>query len=714
MTLAAGLVAVAVLAAVSGAHVPADAAPPTAAEPVMRSVTRSVAVPGPDDVLDGLSTDHPRLFVDPAGVVALRDRVAAEPALAAWYAEVRAQALALLGEPPLTYVKSDGFRLLPVSREALRRIQVLGLVWLVDEEPAVAARAWEELAAVAAFPDWNPIHFLDVAEMTHAVALGLDWFWGALTPAQRATLRTALVDKSLSVGARVYRGEESILVSYWAVADHNWNPVVNGGLTIGALAIGDLEPALAGFVASEALKRLPAALVHYGPDGGWPEGVGYWEYATEYTVATLAALESALGTDHGLGDTPGLERTWEVPVHQTGPTGQRFNWADDGEPRFAPQVPALGWLASRYDTPGARDHQQATARPDAFDVVWWRPGASGGPLPLDRLFRGIDVATARSSWGDPDATWVAVKGGNNGFNHSQLDLGQFVLEADGVRWAVDLGKENYNIAGYWEAGPGGARWNYYRSRAEGHNTLVVDPDACEDQDPSATGEIVRWESGPSGSVAIVDLTAAYRGVPARRGVALRGRGTADEHVVVQDELGARSPADIWWFLHTRAAITLVDDGHTALLDQDGELLRARLLSPSDARFSVAEAEPLPTSPNPDGQTPNTGLRKLAVHLEGGAETTIAVVFEPGAPELVAERAVVPLEDWTVDDATEQVTDPAGAVPATPTSCDPPTTPPTTEPPVTTSSTAPSPAGVVAPTATATPPRPRSASPRFTG
>ncbi|WP_157740543.1 hypothetical protein [Jiangella sp. DSM 45060] len=46
---------------------------------------------------------------------------------------------------------------------------------------------------------------------------------------------------------------------------------------------------------------------------------------------------------------------------------------------------------------------------------------------------------------------------------------------------------------------------------------------------------------------------------------------------------------------------------------DGRQLRAVLLDASDgARFSVMDAVPLPTSPNPDGQTPNAGVRKLVV------------------------------------------------------------------------------------------------------
>ena len=51
-----------------------------------------------------------------------------------------------------------------------------------------------EMKAVAAFPDWNPSHFLDVAEMTNALAIGYDWLYDDLTPTDRATIRAAIVE----------------------------------------------------------------------------------------------------------------------------------------------------------------------------------------------------------------------------------------------------------------------------------------------------------------------------------------------------------------------------------------------------------------------------------------------------------------------------------------------------------------------------------------
>ena len=71
----------------------------------------------------------------------------------------------------------------------LHRVYTLALLYRLDGDQRYAERAWQELEAAAQFQDWNPRHFLDTAEMTHAFAIGYDWLYDVWTPEQRATLR---------------------------------------------------------------------------------------------------------------------------------------------------------------------------------------------------------------------------------------------------------------------------------------------------------------------------------------------------------------------------------------------------------------------------------------------------------------------------------------------------------------------------------------------
>ena len=199
-------------------------------------------------------------------------------------------------------------------------------------------------------------------------------------------------------------------------------------------------------------------------------------------------------------------------------------------------------------------------------------------LPLDRYFRGVEVATFRSSWDDPQAIFVGFKAGDNRAGHSHLDLGSFILEAQGVRWALDLGGDDYNLPGYFDRN----RWDYYRLRAEGHNTLVLNPGSGPDQDPEASAAIFRFRSGPDLSLAIADLTPAYARQAQRvwRGLSLVNR----RQVLIQDEIQAEKPVEVLWALHTAAEVRLSPDNRTAYLSLGGARLAARILSPR-RRFS---------------------------------------------------------------------------------------------------------------------------------
>ena len=124
------------------------------------------------------------------------------------------------------------------------------------------------------------------------------------------------------------------------------------------------------------------------------------------------------------------------------------------------------------------------------------------------------------------------KAGDNKTNHSHLDLGSFVLESDGVRWAVDLGSDDYDLPGYF----GDKRWSYFRLTNRSHNTATPG-DLL--QDTQATAPIVKFSGLGPRPFAVADLTAAYPGVAQRieRGVSMI-RGA---RVLIQDDYTALRP-----------------------------------------------------------------------------------------------------------------------------------------------------------------------------
>src|SRR5207237_1271902 len=111
---------------------------------------------------------HPRLLLAPADIPRLRTLVHADPTAARWWKKLEAEATKCLEQPPAQYlVKGD--RLLEQSRLVLRRVYLLGLVYLIDDDPRYLDRARREMAAACSWPDWHPTHFLDTAELAQAL-----------------------------------------------------------------------------------------------------------------------------------------------------------------------------------------------------------------------------------------------------------------------------------------------------------------------------------------------------------------------------------------------------------------------------------------------------------------------------------------------------------------------------------------------------------------
>src|SRR5690606_23152214 len=161
------------------------------------------------------------------------------------------------------------------------------------------------------------------------------------------------------------------------------------------------------------------------------------------------------------------------------------------------------------------------------------------------------------------------KGGNNAASHSNLDLGTFIVDALGERWAMELGADDYNLPGYF----GNKRWTYYRLRTEGQNTLVLNG---ENQDTKAKAPIIAFRSSPQQALALADVSAACTQQAWR---VLRGVGLGDRsRVLITGEVEAASPVEITWAMHTPAVVSV--GGPQAGLRQKGKRMVARLIEPA--------------------------------------------------------------------------------------------------------------------------------------
>jgi hypothetical protein len=281
----------------------------------------------------------------------------------------------------------EGRRLLGQSRRAVRRLVTLGMAGHLTGRQAYADRAAQEMRAIAAFSDWNPSHFLDVAEMTFAMAIGYDWLYGQLDDSTRDTVRQAILEKGVRVPLDTrHHG--------WTRARNNWGQVCHAGMVAGALAVAEHDAEAAVRTVQRALENVVVSMAMYDPKGSYPEGPGYWSYGTTYNVLLIAMLESALGSSFGLDQAPGFDQTGQYPALVTGPSGLYFNYADGGSGRGC--EPAVHWFAARHQRPDWLLGDEAPRQ----RVLAARPDGQSSSGPFSAAAAVVDAAVVRGCRAD--------------------------------------------------------------------------------------------------------------------------------------------------------------------------------------------------------------------------------------------------------------------------------------------------------------------------
>ena len=601
------------------------------------------------DMLEEKNPDnaHPRIMAGQEDFERIKTLSATDEFVKKGYNNVINAADKLLNQPASVYEKSDGLRLLPVSRRVLDRVANLAMSYKLTGEGKYAERAWLELYFVTYFPDWNEVHFLDTAEMSAAFAIGYDWLYDYLDDMQKERMRKTMIELGLKKGMDDYEKNDRNRTYRWSesVPPNNWTMVCNGGLAMSAMAIADdtngEDKELCGKILENGLINVRRALTLFAPSGSYSEGVNYWNYATRYYVFYMKSLETALGGDLGYFDVPGMSNTVEFVESLNGPTGY-YNFSDAASNTGVLRPAQMMWFAEKLNkyylaNPRINDVNAGKLTPEWEDLIYYpkNNNIQNEKMPLDKYSDIVETITMRSSYED-DALYVGFHNGSNSESHSHLDLGGFIIDSQGQRFITELGYDDYNLKG--------SVYDRYRYRAEGHNTLVINPDEKPDQKVDAVAKIIKHTEKPRGAYAIADLTSAYDNAESiKRGIMLEdGR----KSVVVCDEISLKSPSEVWWFAHTEADIDVSDDGKTAVLTKKGKKFKATLIS--EGSFEAVDAKPLPSSPTVKGQNENVAYRKLAIHLNGYEKGSIIVRFSDYYDSSEG-REVRELSEWDIPD-----------------------------------------------------------------
>lgn len=572
-------------------------------------------------------------------------------------------------DKPVLERKLEGIRLLDVSREALHRIFFLSYSYRISGNEKYARRAEKELVAVSEFSNWNPNHFLDVAEMALGVAIGYDWLYDFLSPNSKQIIENALLTKAMEPSFDAKYAERFISSS-------NWGQVCNAGIVYAALALADKNPEISEKALVRSVQSITIPMKSYEPDGAFTEGYMYWQYGTVFNIFMLDALQKCGINDLKLAGFKGFSKTPYYLQHMVGASGQSFNYMDcfpnsilnTSQFWFASQLndPSLLWVEKSYlETDRFITLTDANALPlsggqmqenkylrFAKDrtlpalLIWGKDiDLSKVTTPEASCFVGkgaTPVCMMRTSWNDSNAIYVGFKGGSPGISHGHMDVGSFVIDAAGERWASDFGMQNYNSLeskgiNLWSLAQDSPRWKVFRYNNLAHNTIAVNG---QFQNVKGKAEIDKFGFNRNFKFAVSDLSKVYDSQlkSIKRGIAI----VNEQFVVVQDEIESDSKTDtIRWTTLTDSKVQIAGK-NSFVLSLNGKKMMVKFETSAPVQlktWSTKSANKF-DAPN-DGKT----LFGFEMVLKPNSKQTICTKFIPSTMKRKATKFKSSLSEW---------------------------------------------------------------------
>ncbi|WP_436415500.1 heparinase II/III domain-containing protein [Petrimonas sp.] len=589
---------------------------------------------------------HPRILLLEGEEKQIKDLIAADATWKKMHNTIIEECNTILTKPELERVMV-GRRLLGTSRELLKRVFYLSYGYRMTGDVRYFNKAEKEMLAVSRFSDWNPSHFLDVAEMTMGVAIGYDWLYAALSDNSKSLIKEAILNKGLNPS-------KDSKYNSWLKVENNWNQVCNAGMTFGALAIQEDYPVLANEIIERAFKSIPLSMDAYKPDGVYPEGYGYWGYGTTFTILFLNAVEKALGSDRGLSLSAGFLQTADFIKHMITPTARNFNWSDNG--LGAGLSPAMFWFAEKTKNPSVLWSGKQFLEADNFSrykgirelpaiMIWGKNILlSNITEPKEKFWAGQGdnpVAMMRTSWSDPNAIYLGFKTGSASVNHGHMDIGSFVMEADGVRWASDPGMQDYesleskgmSIFGRTQDAQ---RWTIYRMNNHSHNVITINGQL---QQVKGYGKIDKFSGTEGFNFAMSDISSVYEGQMKKvvRGVAIKDY----KYVVVRDEVETLgNSTKLKWAIFTFADVEI--GNKSAVLTLNNKKLHVKIQGPKDIVMKTWSTAP---TTDYDAANPGTVMVGFECTIPADTKETFEVLLIPEKSMGDASFLNKTLQEW---------------------------------------------------------------------
>lgn len=597
---------------------------------------------------------HPRIIMNQDEFDKLREKIKTDEVLKGWLDKVISATDSRLDKHIFTYSFPDKQRMDGNARD-WQGLDMFAFAYQMTGEQKYVDAAWRVISELGTFPDWNPSHIIDPAEINAYVGLAYDWMYDAWTPEQREFIYKVVKEKGLNDVYDAHTGRLGGGPQWTDYSDKfvdwksNFNTLVNGGAICAAAAFAEQDPDFCFELISKCIRSFEFTMINFAPCGIWAEGMGYWDYANNALTKGLGAVYSSTGQHYGLLDAQGVDQT-ALFYRSMDSYGGMNNFHDASEGRASSSY--VGWYAKVFNQPELtllkkKLIMQGRAWPSHWDLIYYPVDFEGDEnnLEYDYYFEGLEVVASRGSYTNDDEMYFSSHAGWVESYHTQYDVGTFVFDMLGYRWASDLGREDYNVRRDGTA-------TAYRDRAEGHNVMVFDPTSSytQGQVPSGWGYLDKYETKDRGMYVSYDLTTCYKEVSKY----LRGFYVGDDRrsLTIRDEFTSLGNIDAYWFLHTPAEVEVIDN-NTAIMSLGSKKMKVDIVTTAKScELSVVDARPLSVYPVLENENENEGFRKIQLKLEtkSNTPTTVTVKLSP-LGEKASETGImnIPISEWTIPD-----------------------------------------------------------------
>ena len=478
--------------------------------------------------------------------------------------------------------------------------------YMMTGEKKYLDRALSIVDELCSWPTWNPSHFLDAAKASLPCTVAYDWLYDVLSDEQKERILDNLKEKLIIPSQQP---EHQYMLNKF----NNWNQTCNGALIAASIVLYDREPEFSQEVIRKAIERnIPAFKPMSAPDGVYPEGPMYMFAGMSWQVLIFSVLESAYGTDFGLSDAAGFDKAGMYRLFSHGNTEDLFNFSDNNTKAKYHSTdhsfPLMWYLADRFGDSSILYKESQYLSQWVADPNEKLPGDlypmcilhasryDGGEIlpPSRKVFSGKGpqpLVMARTGW-EKDDLYLGAKGGNPTLDHAHMDVGSFVFDAYGYRWASDMGHADYahyekrlsSTRDLWDKREHSPRWKLYMYNNRYHNTLTIN-----DQDHAVTGyaPLIEVYEQPDMMGGTFDLNNAFKGNTMR---ALRTLVIKDgKYLEVTDDILTSEEAggDVRWNMATPAAVAVVHDG---LLLTQGDVTMKLTAEGADVQWYAAPAD----------------------------------------------------------------------------------------------------------------------------